>query len=101
MDGTKLVTDTKDIEICGRQAFCQDRSYSVKNGGPGRNENPVVVGSEQSENLCHRKGKGSLTIQISQGLVNPNPTHNSQLGKGKQVNIPVLSVYAWQHKPDF
>ena len=22
----------------------------------------VVVGSEQSENLCHRKGKGSLTM---------------------------------------
>ena len=32
----------------------------------------VVVGSEQSENLCHRKGKGSLTMQISQGLVGPN-----------------------------
>ena len=32
----------------------------------------VVVGSEQSENLCHRKGKGSLTMQISQGLVDPN-----------------------------
>ena len=27
----------------------------------------VVVRSEQSENLCHRKGKGSLTMQISQG----------------------------------
>ena len=37
----------------------------------------TVVRSEQSENLCHRKGKGSLTIQISQGLVNPNSTHNS------------------------
>ena len=32
----------------------------------------VVVGSEQSEILCHRKGKGSLTMQISQGLVDPN-----------------------------
>ena len=27
----------------------------------------AVVGSKQSENLCHRKGKGSLTMQISQG----------------------------------
>ena len=27
----------------------------------------VIVGSKQSENLCHRKGKGSLTMQISQG----------------------------------
>ncbi len=32
----------------------------------------VVVRSKQSENLCHRKGKGSLTMSISQGLVNPN-----------------------------
>ena len=32
----------------------------------------VVVGSKQSENLCHRKGKGSLAMQISQGLVGPN-----------------------------
>ena len=27
----------------------------------------AVVGAEQSENLCHRKGKGSLTMHISQG----------------------------------
>ena len=32
----------------------------------------VRVGSEQSENLCHRKGKGSLTMSISQGLGGPN-----------------------------
>jgi hypothetical protein len=25
------------------------------------------VGSEQCENHCHRRGKGSLTMQISQG----------------------------------
>ena len=27
---------------------------------------------EHCENQCHRKGKGSLTMQISQGLVDPN-----------------------------
>ena len=32
----------------------------------------AVVGSERCENQCHRKGKGSLTMQISQGLVDPN-----------------------------
>ena len=32
----------------------------------------AVVGSEHCENQCHRKGKGSLTMQISQGLVDPN-----------------------------
>ena len=36
----------------------------------------VVVRSKQSENLCHRKGKGSLTMSISQGLVDPNCVHN-------------------------
>jgi hypothetical protein len=58
----------------------------------------AVVGSKQSESLCHRKGKGSLTTQIGQGLVDPNHAHNMSNGKGKQVNIPVLFKYAWQHK---
>ena len=53
----------------------------------------AVVGTEQSEILCHRKGKGSLTMQISQGLADPNLHRNSAAGKGKQVNIPVLSMY--------
>ncbi len=58
----------------------------------------VVVRSKQSETLCHRKGKGSLTMSISQGLVDPNCAHNLSYKKGKQVNIPVLSWYTWQHK---
>ncbi len=37
----------------------------------------AVVRMKQSENLCHRKGKGSLTMQFSQGLVDPNFTRNS------------------------
>jgi len=40
MDGAKLATDTMDFEKCGRKAPCQDRSFSEKKSGPGRNENP-------------------------------------------------------------
>ena len=35
----------------------------------------AVVGSKYSENLYHRKGKGSLAMFISQGLIDPNPSH--------------------------
>ena len=37
-------------------------------------------------------------MQISQGLVNPNRARNSSIGKGKQVNIPVLFMYVRQRK---
>ena len=50
----------------------------------------AVVGSKYCENQYHRKGKGSLAMHVSQGLVDPNHNHNSMSGKGKQVNIPVL-----------
>ena len=58
----------------------------------------AVVGTEQCENHCHRKGKGSLTMQISQGLIGPNLIPNRKKRKGKQVKIPVLLKYTWQHK---
>ena len=61
----------------------------------------AVVGSEQSENLCHRKGKGSLTMQFSQGVIDPNQSPNWRKEKGKQVNIPVLLRYVRQRKFDF
>lgn len=32
----------------------------------------VIVGTKRSETLLRRKGKGSLAMQISQGLVDPN-----------------------------
>jgi hypothetical protein len=32
------------------------------------------VGSKYGENPYRRKGKGSLAMSISQGLVGPNPT---------------------------
>ena len=58
----------------------------------------AVVGAEKCKSHFRRKGKGSLAMQISQGLIDPNHTPNRRKGKGKQVNIPVLSKYAWQHK---
>ena len=53
----------------------------------------AVVGSEQIENICHRKGKGSLTMFVSQGLVGPNHRPNWANGKGRTVNIPLLFWY--------
>lgn len=50
----------------------------------------AVVGTEWSENLHHRKGKGSLAMQISQGLVGPKSARNVTYSKGNQVNIPEL-----------
>ena len=32
----------------------------------------AVVGTEYCENQYHRKGKGSLAMQVIQGLVDPN-----------------------------
>ena len=61
----------------------------------------VIVRSEQSENLCRRKGKGSLTMTISQGLVSPNSNHKLTLRKGKKVNIPLLLKYVRQRKSCF
>ena len=45
----------------------------------------VIVGSEQGENPCRRKGKGSLAMSISQGLVDPNFSRNGGKGKGKRL----------------
>jgi hypothetical protein len=50
----------------------------------------VKVGTEYCKNQYHRKGKGSLAMQISQGLVEPNPSHKLDWGKGQTVNIPLL-----------
>ena len=57
---------------------------------------PVIVGTERSENLRHRKGKGSFPMQIREGLVDPKRAPSwSVFAKGKPVNIPVLMKYAW------
>ena len=43
----------------------------------------AVVGSQYGENPYRRKGKGSLAMSISQGLVGPNQSPNGVMGKGK------------------
>ena len=58
----------------------------------------VVVGSEQCENHCRRKGKGSSAMQFSRGLVAPNRAPNWCFGKGKPVNIPVPLLYVRQRR---
>jgi hypothetical protein len=45
----------------------------------------VKVGSEYRENRYHRKGKGSLAMQISQGVVDPNQAPNGAKGKGNRL----------------
>ena len=50
----------------------------------------AVVGDERCENHLGRKGKGSFSLYIREGLVMPNFYPNWNKGKGKQVNIPVL-----------
>ena len=61
----------------------------------------VIVGSKQGENPCRRKGKGSLAMFVSQGLVGPNLAHKLSYGKGKKANIPLLFKYVWRHKFNF
>ena len=50
----------------------------------------AVVGDKRCENHRRRKGKGSFSMQIREGLVIPKFGPNWIQVKGKQVNIPVL-----------
>ena len=61
----------------------------------------AVVGAEHRENRCRRKGQGSLATQVNQGLVGPNRSLNLSFGKGKQVNIPVPTRYAFGNEWQF
>ena len=97
MDGAKAITDT--IEQCvvdRRPAWAE----ACSRGCVDRAEMKIlaIVRTKYCENQYHRKGKGSLTMEISQGLVGANQARNSSNGKEKTVNIPLLSLYAWRHK---
>ena len=50
----------------------------------------AVVGDERCENHLGRKGKGSFSMYIREGLVIPKFDPNWIQVKGKLVNIPVL-----------
>lgn len=51
----------------------------------------VVVGDEHCEIQCGRKGKGSISLNVRNGLVMPKFGPNWVQVKGKLVNTPVLS----------
>jgi hypothetical protein len=48
----------------------------------------VVVAAKNGENPFSRRGKGSSTMFVSRGLVDPKVILNRDYRKGKQVNIP-------------
>ena len=48
----------------------------------------VVVAAKSGENPLSRRGKGSSTMFVSRGLVDPKVSLNRSHRKGKQVNIP-------------
>lgn len=50
----------------------------------------VIVGSDFAENAKRRKGKVSLAIYVSQGLVSDLSCILTAYDDGGQVNIPVL-----------
>ena len=100
MDGAKLVTDTEDniaMFMVDRRSV---RAKASSRGVVNRSEMRilVVVGPKYGEKPYRRKGKGSLTMLISQGVFDPNCSRNVEDRKGKQVNIPVMSLYARQRK---
>ena len=46
------------------------------------------VAAKSGENPLGRRGKGSSTMFVSRGLVDPKAFLNRERRKGKQVNIP-------------
>ena len=64
MDGAKLITDTIDYSneyVVSRRSMRVD-VFSREDIDLIEMKILAEVRSEQSENLCHRKGKGSLTM---------------------------------------
>ena len=103
MDGAKQITDTEDniaMFMVDRRLV---RAKASLRGGVNRSRMRilVVVGPEYGEKPYRVKGKGSLTMLISQGVLDPNRPRNVDDGKGKQVNIPVVSLYVRQRKLNF
>ena len=74
MDGAKVITDTIDQCVVDRRSAWTE-AFLKKSVDRVEMKILAIVRSKQSENLCHWKGKGSLTMSISQGLVDPNGVH--------------------------
>ena len=64
MDGAKPITDTQDHAIACVVDWCIARTEACARAFVDLviTRILVIVGMKQSENLCHRKGKGSLTM---------------------------------------
>ncbi len=64
MDGAKSVTDTADVRKALWYVWRFVRAEALWKQGVDLINMRIlaVVRSEQSESLCHRKGKGSLTM---------------------------------------
>jgi len=71
MDGAKLITDTMDkIMVDRRTAWAE--VFLKESMDRVVMRILAIVRTEYCENQYHRKGKGSLTMEISQGLVGSN-----------------------------
>ena len=90
MDGAKMITDTVEQCLVDRRPAWTEACLKRYVDRVGM-KILAIVRSEYCENQYHRKGKGSLTMEISQGLVGSNRPHNLSDGKERKVNIPLLS----------
>ena len=75
MDGAKLITDTMEQCLIDRRPAWAE-VFLQRNMDRVGMRILAIVRSEYSENEYHRKGKGSLTMEISQGLVGSNQALN-------------------------
>ena len=71
MDGAKVITDTIDQSVIDRRSAWAE-AFSREDVDRVEMKILAIVRSEYCENQYRRKGKGSLTMEISQGLVGSN-----------------------------
>ena len=75
MDGAKVITDTLEQCVVGRRSAWAE---ACPRGYVDRAEMKIlaIVRTKYCENQYHRKGKGFLTMNISQELVGTNQALN-------------------------
>ena len=84
MDGAKSVTDTVEQRMVGR---CLAWAEALSKESVDRVGIKIlaIVRTEYCENQYHRKGKGFLTMKISQEVVGANQALNRAMGKRKRL----------------
>ena len=75
MDGAKSVTDTAELNMVGRYPAWAEAFLRRKVDRVGI-KILAIVRTKYCENQYHRKGKGFLTMNISQELVGTNQALN-------------------------